>query len=95
MRARARGELQDAIGRKRADRQVVVAGPAEAAQVRAAADDFDEEPRPNSVSGVKMLVAGGSTASVVLSAALRTGSGARRPADVYPASVPSRAYCGS
>ena len=32
---------------------------------------------PNSVSGVKMLVAGGSTASVVFSAALRTGSGAR------------------
>ena len=30
---------------KRADRQVVVAGPAEAAQVRAAADDFDEEAR--------------------------------------------------
>ena len=30
---------------KRADRQVVVAGPAEAAQVRAAAHDLDEEPR--------------------------------------------------
>ena len=43
-RALAR-ELQDAIGGKRADRQVVVAGPAEAAQVRAAADDFDEEAR--------------------------------------------------
>jgi hypothetical protein len=30
---------------------------------------------PNSVSGVKMLVTGGSTASVVFSAALRTGIG--------------------
>ena len=39
------GELEDAIGRKRADRQVVVAGPAEAAQVGAAAHDFDQEAR--------------------------------------------------
>src|SRR5205085_7228882 len=31
---------------------------------------------PNSVSGVKILVHGGSSASVVLSAALRTGNGA-------------------
>ena len=45
---------------------------------------------PNSVSGVKMPVAGGSTASVVFSAAFRTGSGASAPARrVYPASVPS------
>ena len=30
---------------------------------------------PNSVSGVKILVAGGSSASVVFTAALRTGFG--------------------
>src|SRR6185436_20691695 len=39
------GELQDPVGGKRTDRQVVVPGPAEPAQVRAAADHFDEEPR--------------------------------------------------
>ena len=39
------GELQNPVGRERPDRQVVVAGPAEAAQVRASADDFDEEAR--------------------------------------------------
>src|SRR5207248_1873872 len=39
------GELKDAVGWKRADRQVVVAGPAEAAKIGAAAHDFDEEPR--------------------------------------------------
>ena len=43
--ARPLGELQDPLGRERADRQVVVAGPAEAAQVRAASDDLDEEAR--------------------------------------------------
>ena len=37
------GQLQDSIGRKRADRQVVVTGPAEAAQVRAAPHDLNEE----------------------------------------------------
>ena len=45
VRPRRVGELEDAVGRKRADGQVVVAGPAEAAQVRAAADDLDEEAR--------------------------------------------------
>jgi hypothetical protein len=39
------GQLQNAIGRKRAHRQVVVAGPAEAAQVRASAHHLDEESR--------------------------------------------------
>ena len=39
------GELENAIGGKGADRQVVVPRPAEAAQVRAAAHHFDEEPR--------------------------------------------------
>ena len=38
---RGLGELEDAIGRKRADGQVVVAGPAEAAEIRAPAHDFD------------------------------------------------------
>ena len=38
-------QLEDPIGRERANRQVVVAGPAEPAQVRAAADDLDEEAR--------------------------------------------------
>ena len=42
---RLRGQLEDAVGRKRPHRQVVVAGPAEAAQVRAAADHLDQEPR--------------------------------------------------
>ena len=37
-------ELQDALRRKRANGKVVVAGPAEPAEVRAAADDFDQEP---------------------------------------------------
>ena len=45
VRPRRARELEDAIGGKRADRQVVVAGPAEAAQVRAAAHDFDQEAR--------------------------------------------------
>ena len=39
------GQLEDAVGRKGAHGQVVVAGPAEAAQVRAAAHDLDEEAR--------------------------------------------------
>ena len=46
VRARLARPLENAIGRKRADRQVVVAGPAEAAEVGAAADDLDEEARP-------------------------------------------------
>ena len=41
---RARAARMRSVG-KRPDRQVVVAGPAEAAQVGAAADDFDEEAR--------------------------------------------------
>jgi len=45
MRARLAGELENAVGRERADGQVVVAGPAEAAQVGAPADDFNQEPR--------------------------------------------------
>ena len=40
------GQLKDAVGRERADRQVVVAGPAEAAQVGAPAHHFDEKARP-------------------------------------------------
>ena len=44
--ARRGRQLEDPIGWERADRQVVVAGPAEPAQVRAAANDFDEEARP-------------------------------------------------
>ncbi len=39
------GQLQDAIGRKRANRQVVVACPAKPAEVRASAHDLDEEAR--------------------------------------------------
>ncbi len=38
-------QLEDAIGRERPHRQVVVAGPAEPAQVGAAADHFDQEAR--------------------------------------------------
>jgi len=45
---------------------------------------------PNSVSGVKMLVTGGSTISVVLSAAFCTGIGASDDT-WYPASDPSAA----
>ena len=43
--ARVLGELQNPVGRKRADRQVVVAGPAKAAQVRAASHHLDEKAR--------------------------------------------------
>ena len=46
VRARLARPLENAIGRKSADRQVVVAGPAEAAEIGAAADDLDEEARP-------------------------------------------------
>ena len=89
---RSFGQLQDAVLRKRAHGQVVVPGPAEAAQVGAAANDFDQKADPNSVSGVKMVVAGGSTASVVLSAALRTTGGAPVPVlGTNAAIVPSSA----
>ena len=50
---------------------------------------------PNSVSGVKMLVAGGSSASVVLTAAFLTGSGAAGCKRFIPDSRPSALYCGS
>ena len=43
--ARLARELEDAIGGKRPDGQVVVARPAESAEVGAAADDFDQEAR--------------------------------------------------
>ena len=43
MRPRLARELQNAIGWKRANRQVVVAGPAKAAQVGAPSDDFHQE----------------------------------------------------
>ena len=46
VRARLAGPLKNAVGRKSPNRQVVVAGPAEAAEIGAAADDFDEEARP-------------------------------------------------
>ena len=39
------GDLENALGRERPHGQVVVAGPAEPAEVRAAADDLDEQPR--------------------------------------------------
>ena len=69
-------ELEDAGRGKGPDRQVVVAGPAEPAEVGAAADDLDEQPRAELVSGVKMLVLGGSIRSLAFTAALRTTSGA-------------------
>ena len=47
-RVRACGarKREDPLARKRPDRQVVVAGPAEATQVGAAANDLDQEARP-------------------------------------------------
>src|SRR5919108_2559451 len=45
MRTRRAREVQDAIGGKRADGQIVVPGPAEPAEIRASADHFDEEAR--------------------------------------------------
>ena len=42
--ARRLGQLENSFGRKCADGQVVVTGPAEAAQVCAAADHFDKHP---------------------------------------------------
>jgi len=45
MRACRLGKFQNAIGRKGANRQIVVAGPTEATQIGAAADDFDQETR--------------------------------------------------
>ena len=89
--ARGLGELENAVGRKRADGQVVVAGPAEAAQVRAAADDFDEEAR--SELGVGREDAGRRRVERVgvLTAALCTGNGASAPLGspiTMPASVP-------
>jgi hypothetical protein len=41
----AGGQLEDPVLRERADGQVVVAGPAEATEVRAATHHFDQEPR--------------------------------------------------
>ena len=38
-------EIEDAIGGERADRQIVVAGPAEATEVRATPDDLNQEAR--------------------------------------------------
>ena len=56
VRPRGLGEREDAVGVERAHRQVVVARPAEAAQVRAARARLRSGSRdPNSVSGVKML----------------------------------------
>ncbi len=46
MSPRGGRELQNPVGRKWTNRQVVVAGPAESAEVRAATDDLDEEARP-------------------------------------------------
>ena len=46
VRARLARTRENAVGRKRADRQVVVAGPAETAEIGAAADHLDEEARP-------------------------------------------------
>src|SRR4029453_3473470 len=45
MPSRLRGKLENAVGGERPDRQIVVAGPTESAQVRAAAYDLDEEAR--------------------------------------------------
>ena len=45
VRARGLREVENAVRRERADGQVVVAGPAEAAQVCAAADHLDQEAR--------------------------------------------------
>src|SRR5437763_6360712 len=45
VRTRRAREIQDAIGGKRTDREIVVSGPAEAAEIRAPADDLDEESR--------------------------------------------------
>ena len=42
----SRARCKNAVGRKSPNRQVVVAGPAEAAEIGAAADDLDEEARP-------------------------------------------------
>jgi hypothetical protein len=39
------GELEDPVGGKRADGKVVIAGPAEPAQVRATPDDLDQQAR--------------------------------------------------
>jgi hypothetical protein len=50
---------------------------------------------PNSVSGVKMLVAGGSSAAVVLTAAFLTGREAAGFRRRMPESRPSALYCGS
>ena len=46
VRASLARALEDAIGRKSANRQVVIAGPAEAAEIGTATDDLDEEARP-------------------------------------------------
>ena len=46
VRAGGPGDREDPVGRERPDRQVVVAGPAEPAQVRAPAHDLDEQARP-------------------------------------------------
>ncbi len=43
VRPGGRGDGEDALGRKRADGQVVVTGPAEPAEVGAAAHDFDQQ----------------------------------------------------
>ena len=45
VRPRGLGQLEDAGGGKRPHGQVVVAGPAESAQIGAAADDFDQQAR--------------------------------------------------
>src|SRR5690606_37273789 len=44
-RPRRLDNREDAIERERPDREVVVAGPAEATEIRAAPDHLDEQPR--------------------------------------------------
>ena len=80
VRSRLAREFEDAVGRERPDGKVVVTRPAETTEVRASAHHLHQEPR--SELGVGREDAGRRrvSASVALSAALRTGTAAPLPA---------------
>ncbi len=76
VRPRRGGKLEDAIGGERPDRQIVVSGPAEPAQVGASAHDLDEEPR--SELGVGREDAGVRRVEVIGALDRRLPDGSRR-----------------
>jgi len=95
---RAATRARGAVGRERAEPAGSCSGPSRTGTGFAQPRTTSTRNRdPNSVSGVKMLVTGGSTASVVLSAAFRPQASARRrlAEREIPRVLPSAACSGS